>query len=111
MSESVGTGWDVPAGVKDRCEFHWFHVQRDGCLVVVILSSAPAWYVGHFDKGRMRRCDGHECRMCAAGSGRQLRYVLAAVDYQTRQNGVIEVSKSVAELIRSWSARGAGCAE
>jgi len=108
MAGIAGEGWDPPTAVRDRCEFHWFHVTPGNVIVVVVLSQAPVWYVGHFEKGRMRRCDGPGCEMCAQGLGRQLRYVFCAVEISTRQNGLMEVSKSVAELLRDWSARNGG---
>jgi hypothetical protein len=108
MPGIVGEGWDPPPAVRDRCEFHWFHVVPGNCLVLCVLSQAPSWYVGHFEGKRMKRCDGPTCEMCGRGVGRQLRYVFAAVETSTRQNGLMEVSKSVAELLRSWSARNLG---
>jgi hypothetical protein len=108
MPGIVGDGWDPPAAVRDRCEFHWFHVSPGSVLVIVVLSAAPSWYVGHFDAGRMRRCEGPVCALCAKGVGRQLRYVFSCVEISTHQNGVVEVSKSVAELLREWAARKCG---
>jgi len=100
---AMGSGWEVPADVRDRVEFHWFHVPISGCLVLGILSAAPAWYVGHFEKGRMRQCIGKGCICCEQGLGSQLRYVVSAVDLSTHQVGVLEFGASVAELIRQWA--------
>jgi len=108
MQGLVGDGWDPPDAVRERCEFHWFHVVPGTVLVVCVLSGAPAWYVGHFEKGRMKKCEGPTCSMCAQGIGRQLRYVFGCVEVSTRQNGLVEVSKSVAELLREWAARKCG---
>lgn len=108
MPGIVGEGWEPPPAVRERCEFHWFHVVPGSCVVLVVLSQSPSWYVGHFEKGRMRKCDGPQCAMCAQGCGRQLRYVFGAVEISTRQNGLVEVSKSVAELLRDWSGRNGG---
>jgi len=103
--DRLGDGWDPPQAIVDRVEFHWFHVDPGRSLVLGILSTAPMWYVGHFEGGRMRQCSGTGCLSCLKGVGAQIRYVFSAVELTTRQVGVIEVSKSVAELIRSWEAR------
>jgi len=99
----VGMGWDVPTDVRDRVEFHWFHVPSTGVLVLCVLSQAPVWYVGHFDKGRMRQCTGRGCDMCAKGIGTQLRYIVSVVDVSTHQIGVFEFGQSVSLLIKQWS--------
>jgi hypothetical protein len=101
--EHVGEGWDVPADVKDRVQFHWFHVSPGGALLLVVLSNAPVWYIGHFRQGRMQPCDRNGCESCAAGIGRQVRYVMCAVEVTTHQVGVLEISESVANLVREWS--------
>jgi len=100
----IGSGWDVPHEVKDRVEFHWFHVPVTGCLVLGILSIAPTWYVGHFDNKRMQQCEGKGCDLCDKGIGTQLRYVVSAVDISTHQVGVFEFGASVSQLIQQWSA-------
>jgi hypothetical protein len=105
MSAIAGQGWDPPQPILDRCRFHWFHVDPATALVLCVLSEAPSWYVGHFENHRMRKCDGPGCGMCDRGVGKQIRYVLSAVETSTHQNGVIEVSQSVVELLRSWTAR------
>ena len=99
----VGSGWEVPNEIRDRVEFHWFHVPTNGALVLCILSAAPVWYVGHFEKGRMRQCLGKGCEMCSKGLGTQLRYVVSCIDISTRQVGVLEFGQSVAMLIKQWS--------
>ena len=99
----MGDGWDVPTEVRDRVEFHWFHVPTTGCLVLGILSTVPAWYVGHFDRGRMRECSGQGCDLCEKGIGTQLRYLVSAADLSTHQVGVIEFGATVAALIKQWA--------
>jgi hypothetical protein len=99
----VGAGWEVPTDVRDRVEFHWFHVPKSGALVLAILSQVPVWYVGHFDSGRMKECGGIGCDLCSKGIGRQLRYVVSAVDISTKQVGVFEFGSSVSLLIKQWA--------
>lgn len=99
----VGTGWEVPTDVRDRVEFHWFHVPVSGALVLSVLSPSPVWYVGHFDKGRMRKCNGLDCEFCANGLGTQLRYLISVVEVSTRQIGVFEFGNTVSILIKQWA--------
>jgi hypothetical protein len=73
-----------------------------------MLSDAPYWYVGHFTDGRMYPCQGVPCSLCGDGIGQQVRYVFAIADVSTRRPGLIEVSKSVADLIRTWCAEFGG---
>jgi len=103
-----GVGWDVPAAVADACEFHWWHIRPGRVQVLTMLSRVPLWYVGHFDAGRMKACGGPTCECCGRGVGKQLRYVACAMDPCTRQIGVIELSRPVAELLRDWSSRAGG---
>lgn len=98
-----GEGWDVPVEVRDRVQFHWFHVAPGQCLVLVVLSNKPLWYVGHFRSGRMQPCERNGCQSCAAGIGRQIRFVVSCVEITTKRMGVLEVSESVGQLIRSWA--------
>jgi hypothetical protein len=101
--EHVGEGWDVPLDVKERVQFHWFHVVPGSELLLVVLSNVPIWYVGHFRAGRMELCDHEKCQSCAAGVGRQVRYVMCCVEMTTHRLGVLEISESVANLVRAWS--------
>jgi len=101
--EHVGEGWDVPAEVRDHVQFHWFHVAPGTSLLLVLLSVRPLWFVGHFVGGRMMQCRGDGCARCAAGTGRQIRYVMSAVEPSTRRLGVIELSESVVRLIKDWA--------
>ena len=104
----VGEGWEPPAAVRDAVEFHWFHVQPGRAVVLCVLSGQPLWYVGHFQNGRMGPCRPAGCESCAKGIGRQLRYVVSCVELSSRQLGVLEVSSSVAELLKQWSLSAGG---
>lgn len=101
--EHVGEGWEVPLEVKERVQFHWFHVSPGTELLLVVLSNVPLWYVGHFRGGRMEVCAREKCQSCAAGIGRQVRYVVCCVEMLTQRIGVLEVSESVANLVKQWS--------
>lgn len=105
---AVGRGWDPPDEVRDRVEFHWFHVVPGRSLLLCMLSTEPLWYVGHFEKGRMRPCLGAGCEPCTRGVGTQLRYVVSAVEVTTKQLGVIEMSKSVALAVKDFASSNGG---
>ena len=99
---AFGEGWDVPVGANPWSDFHWFHVSPRSALVVVVLSEDVVWYSGHFVDGRMAPCLGKGCELCGAGTGGQVRYVLPVVEISTRRVGLMEVSQSIGQLIRSW---------
>jgi len=106
-SDLSGNGWSPPPSVRDVVEFHWFHVPVGGAAVLCVLSAEPVWYVGHFSGGRMRRCRGDLCRHCVEGVGRQIRYVISAVDMASRVLGVIELGSAAMSAIRDRAlARG-----
>lgn len=103
-----GSGWSPPPDVRDAVEFHWFHVPVQGALVLCVLSTEPVWYIGHFDVGRMRQCRGDLCRMCVQGVGRQIRYVVSAVELTSRRLGVLELGTAPMMHIRDRAlSRGA----
>jgi len=106
--EQIGDGWSPPSEVRDRVNFHWFHVVPGTSLVVMFLSLRPVWFVGHFSQGRMLRCTGDGCRRCEMGIGRQIRYIISAVELGTKRIGVIEISESVSRLIQQWAAANEG---
>jgi hypothetical protein len=108
MSERLGSGWDVPAEVRDHVVFHWFHIGPGTRRKFCVLSRAPVWYVGHFDHGRMRQCVGAACEHCAHGTGKQIRYVVSVVDLESRQLGVVEISASLADDIKVAAERNGG---
>lgn len=105
---TYGSGWDVPVEAQPWSDFHWFRVTGKTMLELVILSREPLWYVGHFDRGRMVPCYREGCRLCAEGVGAQVRYVFSAIEISTRRIGLVEVGKSVGQLIRDWTDRCGG---
>lgn len=100
--ELVGRGFDVPDVVRESVEWHWFHVAPGGMLELVVLSTEPVWYVGHFVGGRMQRCGGDDCRLCAEEFGRQIRYVVAVGEISTRQVGLVELGRENGLLLAEW---------
>lgn len=103
-----GEGWDLPDGVAPWSAFHWFKIGSRSGLDCVILSEQPYWYVGHFYGNRMWPCQAPGCQVCEEGVGRQIRFCFAVVERTTRRVGLLEVSDSVGQLIRSWIARNEG---
>jgi len=103
-----GSGWELPEGVDPWSSFHWFKVGARTGLDLVMLSSEPAWYVGHYYQSRMWPCSGSSCGLCEDGVGRQVRFVFAVVEVSSRRVGLLEVSESVGRLIRDWIPRHQG---
>jgi len=114
-----GSGWELPDGVQPWSTFHWFKVGAKRPLELVVLSDAPHWYIGHFivgkgsgegagGRGRMWPCAAPSCSVCEEGVGKQIRFCFAVVDVETRRVGLIEVSDSIGQLIRSWIPRNEG---
>jgi hypothetical protein len=108
VKDHHGEGWDPPKDIKDEVEFHWFKLGKGRRLLLGVLSPRPLWYVGHFHERRMRKCEGAECRLCALGVGKQLRFVFGAVEVSTGLVGIMEVGSSVAAQLKDWVAR-TGC--
>jgi hypothetical protein len=105
---SVGSGWDIPDGLKPWQNFHWFQPSPRSTIRLVILSEQPIWYAGHFVNNRMAPCCGQECDLCAAGTGVQIRYCFAVVEPLTRRVGLIEFGESNGRMIRDWGNRNGG---
>lgn len=102
------SGWEIPDGIEPWSRFHWYKIKPSRGLDAVILSERPVCYIGHYDGSRMRPCGQPKCSYCEDGVGRQIRYVFAIADTVTHRPGLIEVSDSVAELIRDWVSRFGG---
>lgn len=103
----AGEGWDLPEGVGEWTDFHWFKVSGFRFTTLVFLTAAPTWYAGHFVDKRMVPCQGDGCRWCDEGVGQQARYVFPVVEVQSRKVGFIELSRSVALEIQDYaSVRG-----
>lgn len=103
-----GEGWDLPEGIEPWSTFHWFKIGARQGLDCVILSERPFWYVGHFHDNRMWPCGKPQCSLCEEGVGGQARYVFSVVCTTSRRVGLLEVSQSVAQVIRSWIERAGG---
>lgn len=104
----VGEGWEIPPSYDPWSHFHWFRVSPRGDLVVVVLSDEVLWYSGHFLEGRMCPCLGKECELCREGIAGQVRYVFGAAEVSTKRVGLMEVGRSVGQLMRSWVPRHDG---
>jgi hypothetical protein len=91
---TMGAGWGVPKSVREGSEFHWFHPPATGSLMLAVLSAEPFWYVGHYDRGRMRPCKGDSCEMCLMLKGRQVRFVFCCIDLESRRKGFLEVGST-----------------
>jgi len=96
-------GWDPPDGTSGWSDFHRWKVPGGRILQLIILSSAPVGYSGHFSKGRMHPCYGEGCQLCHDGVGAQVRYMFGGVEPTTRRIGIWDVGRSVALDIKAAS--------
>jgi hypothetical protein len=102
---TVMRGWGDPAAERDEHSGAWLHVPARGKLTVVILSSQPVRYVGHWVGGRMRRCTGRLCVWHEKRIGQQVRYCFSVLDAETRAPGLLEVGAACAQTIWETSHR------
>ena len=98
-----GKGFNVPEDVQLGPTWRWIHPQPKSCLILGIISSEVAWYVGHFYGGRMRRCKGEGCELCQIEIGRQVRYLLHVAELATKQQGIWEFGPGSAEKIQTYT--------
>lgn len=96
---TVSVGWGDPAREKDEHSGAWLHVPARSKLTVVVLSSAPVRYVGHWVGGRMVRCTGRMCIWHERRVGQQVRYCFSVLDAETRAPDLLEVGAAAAEVM------------
>jgi hypothetical protein len=101
----MGEGFDLPAGAVPWSDFHWYQASTRGVLVLVMLSSSPIWYTGHYTGGRMIPCTGNGCEQCSIGVGSQIRYCMACAEINSRRQGLIEFGRGNGLQIRDWMNR------
>jgi len=96
----VGEGFDVPSEHLPASDWTWFKVKPGHVLCLVITSSSPCWYVGHFHNRRMVPCLGESCELCSRGVGGQVRYVFGCMEPLTARKGLIELGRQAALQIK-----------
>jgi len=101
MRAEYGHGFLSAPDDEDRCMFQWLHIRSGESCTVVFGDKAPLWYKAHWYGGRMQPCIGEECRMCAAGVGRQRRWVFAVKLVGGKKPMLWEVSESLAQDIKA----------
>ena len=104
---TVSSGWGDPGEEKLHHSGTWLHVPARGRLRVVILSTEPYRYRGHWVGVRMVLCSGRYCAFCERHMGYQTRYAFSVLDAETRACGLLEVGAAAAEAIwRQCQAEG-----
>jgi len=98
----VYQGWGDPGRERDEHSGSWLHVPARGKLTVVILSTSPVRYVGHWVGGGMRRCTGRNCVWHERRVGQQVRYCFSVLDADTRAVGLLEIGAAAAQTV--WEA-------
>ena len=100
MRAEYGRGFLSAADDENRCMFQWLHIRAGESCTVVFGNKAPLWYMAHWYERRMQPCEGEECKMCAAGVGRQRRWVFAVILQGGKKAMLWEVSESLAQDIK-----------
>ena len=101
MSGSEGTfrGWGDPASAKEEKSGSWIHVPARGGVKLIVLSSEPVGYRGHWIRGAMHRCPGRMCALCDQHRGSQVRYCFSVYEVGSGTTGLLEVGASAAEAM------------
>lgn len=100
MKAEYGHGFLSAPDDENRCMFQWLHIRAGESSTVVFGDKAPLWYKAHWYERRMQPCSGEGCKMCAAGVGRQRRWVFAVALVGAKKAMLWEVSESLAQDIK-----------
>lgn len=92
-------GWGVVAENQKRDVIHFAKFITDKANEYIILNDSPICYEGHFTSGIILPCEGPNCKMCADGIGKQIRYAFGAYEIRTGWRVVLELSHKQANII------------
>lgn len=92
-------GWGVVKENSKRDAIHFAKFVSDKPNEYIILNDSPVCYEGHFVAGFMLPCEGKECKMCADGIGKQIRYAFGAYEIRTGWRVVLELSQKQANIM------------
>ena len=95
----IKEGWGTLREPEEREKLHFAKILPNVRNEFLILNSAPLVYDGHYIHGKIIPCDGKNCKVCAEGIGKQLRYCFGVYEYRTEWRGVLELSRKQAEAI------------
>ena len=101
LAVSVGWGEVEPGEAVES--YTWFHVAPGLGLDVVILSTHPTMYRGHYIAGAVLPCSLPRCAQCQAGIGVQRRCVLSVYSLNLACRGLLEVGERTAGQIHAQS--------
>lgn len=94
MQVSEGWGADVQGSGGRQSAF--VHVAPGLELRFVVSCDVPVRYEGHWEGVGIRPCPGEGCSLCAAGVGKQQRWVIAVLVFDTWRPAVWEFGQGVA---------------
>lgn len=95
----IKEGWGTIKEIKKKDTLHFAKVLGTNPNRFLILNSSPLVYEGHYLHGEMIPCEGDNCKVCAAGVGKQIRYCFGVYEFRTNWRGVLELSAKQAEVI------------
>lgn len=95
----IKEGWGTIKEIKKKDTLHFAKVLGTSSNRFLILNSSPLVYEGHYLHGEMIPCEGDNCKVCAAGVGKQIRYCFGVYEFRTNWRCVLELSAKQAEVI------------
>jgi hypothetical protein len=98
---SIGWGDMDPAEVSEA--YTWFHVPAVGALDVVVLSTDPVLYRGHYMAGAVQPCSIPRCVHCQNGVGILKRCALSVYSLSLGARGLLELGHGTAGQIHALS--------
>lgn len=92
-------GWGSLREPQERDKIHFAKILPSVRNEFLILNSSPLVYEGHYLHGKIIPCSGKDCKICADGYGKQIRYCFGVYEYRTEWRAVLELSRKQAEAI------------
>ena len=101
--QAVSVGWGDMEQAEVSEAYTWFHVPALGALDVVVLSTQPVLYRGHYMAGAVQPCSVPRCRHCQAGVGLLRRCALSVYSLSLGARGLLELGHGTAGQIHALS--------
>lgn len=101
VERAVSVGWSDEEPDESVENYTWFHVPSDGRLDVVVLSTEPICYRGHYMAGAVQPCSVPRCVHCQNGVGILKRVALSVFSLNTGCRGLLELGDGTARHIRA----------
>jgi hypothetical protein len=98
---NLETGWGDPIAAAEERKGLWFHVQARESLVLVVLSTEPVRFAGHWMERRFHLCRSG-CPCDKTGWPRESRWAVSVMEIGTGRVGQIECGALTAKELMLW---------